>query len=126
MTELEIALLAARLLGVSVALLLAPGLLLLTVLRVDAEWPERIGLAFSLSYGWVLALSIAGPLRGWSVDGAGALTVVLVFGRGVLPTRRQPLPSRLGRPDKLTLLICAIVVTAAAAAWVVEPSFTGE
>ena len=46
MTALEIALLAARLLGVSAALLLAPGLLLLAVAARAAEWPERVALAF--------------------------------------------------------------------------------
>ena len=50
--------LAVRLLGVSAALLLLPGLLLLCALRVRAEWPHRIVLAFSLSYSWVFVLSI--------------------------------------------------------------------
>ena len=50
MSDLETGLLAARLMGITVLVLLMPGLALLRWLRVPAEWPERIVLAFSLSY----------------------------------------------------------------------------
>src|SRR5687767_12637373 len=126
MTELETALLAARLVTVSVALLLAPGLLLLAVLRADTEWPERIVFAFSLSYCWVFLLSIVVPMLEWNVDAAVVLTLVLVVALGVLAVRRRE-PVRAARaPDRADLLLGALVVAAAIAAWVIEPSFTGE
>jgi hypothetical protein len=99
--------LAVRLLGVSAALLLLPGLLLLCALRVRAEWPHRIVLAFSLSYSWVFVLSIVVPLFEWSVDYAGVLTVLMLAGLGgyiASRVRQRTLaayrPSREALPDR--------------------------
>src|SRR5687767_4159088 len=126
MTDVGTALLAARLISVSVALLVAPGLLLLSVLRADAEWPERIVLAFSLSYCWVFLLSIVVPMFGWTADAAALLTLAVLVVLAVLAVRRRAVSRPARSPDRLDLLLAALVAVAAVAAWVIEPSFTGE
>ena len=67
MTGVETGALAARLLGVSLFVVHAPGFALLSALRVPAEWPERIVHAFSSSYSWIFILSVVVPLFGWGV-----------------------------------------------------------
>ena len=119
--------LAARLLGVSAALLLLPGLMFLTALRVKAEWPHRIVLAFALSYSWVFVLSIVVPLCQWTVDYAGALTVVLLLGLGTYVARHVRLRARAGAlPSRQALLMAAVIGGCAVCGWIIEPPFTGE
>ena len=125
MTELETALLAARLVGVSAIVLLAPGLLLLAVLRAPAHWTERIVLAFSLSYCWIFALSIVIPLLGLNVDAAAVLTLAALAVLGVVAFRRRS-PRLEPSLDRWDLLLVGLVLAAAVAAWIIEPSFTGE
>jgi hypothetical protein len=126
MTPLEIALLAGRLLGVSAALLLAPGLLLLTLLRVEAEWPERVAIAFALSYCWIFALSIALPVFGWNADAAALLTVLLLAALAGAVVRRRGRRRAAPSSSGCDLLLVSVVVASAAAAWVIESPFTGE
>ncbi len=119
--------LAARLLAVSAALLLLPGLLLLAALRVRTEWPHRIVLAFSLSYSWVFVLSIVVPLFKWSVDYAGVLTVILLAGLGShIASHLRPHALAATRPSREALLMAAVIIACAVCAWVIEPPFTGE
>ena len=122
--------LAVRLLGVSAVVLLLPGLLLLAALRAAADWPERIVLAFSVSYSWIFVLAVVVPLFGWSADHAAALTALLVAGLGgVLASRRwghAPKTPRPPQPRIEVLLIAVVLIACAAAAWVIEPPFTGE
>ncbi len=119
--------LAARLLGVSTALLLLPGLMLLAALRVETAWPHRIVLAFCLSYSWVLILSIIVPLGGWTVDHAGGLTVCLLVGLGVVVARRAgPAAFAAQWPYREALLVGGIAAAWAVCAWIIEPAFTGE
>jgi len=126
MTELETALLAARLVGVSAALLLAPGLLLLAVLGTATEWPERIVLAFSLSYCWVFVLSIAVPILGWNADAAAVVTLIVLATLGIIVIRRR-VPTHPARSlDGFDCLLGAVAIAGAIAAWFIEPSFTGE
>ena len=125
MTRLEQTLLAARLIGVSAALLLGPGLLLVSALRVKTEWPERITLALALSYCWIFALSILVPLLGWTADAAALLTALLLIGVGVAAVRaRRPHAGLAAGPADFLLIV--VVIAAAAAAWVIESPFTGE
>ena len=126
MTELETALLAARLVGVSATVLLAPGLLLLTVLRAPVEWTERVVLAFSLSYGWIFVLSIAVPTLGLNVDAAAVLTLGALAVLGIVAFKHRARPSVARSPDRWDLLLGGLVLAAAVAAWIIEPSFTGE
>ena len=130
MNASEIVMLAVRLVGVSMVVLLLPGLLLLAVLRAIADWPERIVLAFSVSYSWIFVLSVLLPLFGWSADHAAALTALLIVGLGgVLASRRwahTPEASCPPQPRIEVLLIAAVVIACAVAAWVIEAPFTGE
>ena len=126
MTELDTALLAARLVGVSAALLLAPGLLLLAVLGIATEWPERIVFAFSLSYCWVFVQSIATPILGWNVDAAALTTLIVIAALGILVIRRRRPTHPTRSPDRFDVLLGAIAIAGAIAAWFIEPSFTGE
>ena len=126
MTSLEIALFAARLFAVSAALLLAPGLLLLSALHVETDRPERITLAFVLSYCWIFALSIAVPLFGWSADAAALLSVVLLVALGIVAVRRRGPRRAVQRWSRFDILLVVLVVAASAAAWVIESPFTGE
>ena len=136
MSAIEIAVLAARLLGVSAAVLLLPGLMLLALLRVAAEWPERVVFAFSLSYSWVFILSIVVPLLGWNVDHAASLTLILLIALGGVAVRRArkrdatsdatPGPLRGTRPTAHAVMMAAVVIAATLAGWVIEPPFTGE
>lgn len=130
MNPSEIVMLAVRLLGVSAVVLLLPGLLLLAALRAAADWPERIVLAFSVSYSWIFVLAVVVPLFGWSADHAAALTALLVAGLGgVLASRRwghAPKTPRPPQPRIEVLLIAVVLIACAAAAWVIEPPFTGE
>jgi hypothetical protein len=125
MTRVEIVLFAARLIGVSVALLLVPGLLLLSTLRVRTEWPERVAVAFALSYGWIFVLSILVPLAGWTADAAAVLTILVIFGLGGAALRRRVDPS-LAPSQPFYWLLIAVIVALAFAAWVIESPFTGE
>ena len=125
MTSFEIALVATRLAVVSAALLLGPGLLLLMKLRVKAEWPEKITLAFALSYSWLLLLSILVPLFGWTADAAALLTALLLATLGVAAFRGRA-QTGLARPDAAGALLIVVIAVAAAAAWVIESPFTGE
>jgi hypothetical protein len=125
MTRLEQTLLAARLIGMSTALLLGPGLMLLAALRVKTEWPERITLALALSYCWIFALSILVPLLGLTADGAALLTAMLLVALGIAAARRHP-RIRVARPGPSDIVLIAVAVIAAAAAWVIESPFTGE
>src|SRR5688572_14354975 len=123
------ALLAARLFLVCTALLILPGLLLLKALGVAAAWPERIALAFSLSYSWVFVLSVIVPLFHWTADHAAVLTVLVLIALGVAAARAGTAPAaapsstveRLG-----TLAVVAVLVCCALAGWILEPPFTGE
>lgn len=128
MTDAETGLLAARLLCVSALVLLAPGLAFLSVVRVSAEWPERLVLAFSVSYSWIFALSILVPLLGWTADHAAVLTLLVLAGLTVVITRRRPLGSFAApeRPDWATWVVMFVIIGAGIAGWVVEPPFTGE
>lgn len=129
MTEGETGVLAARLLGVTALVLLAPGFALLGSLRVPAEWPERIVLAFSLSYSWIFILSVVVPLFGWTVDYAAVLTLVLLVAlSGVASVRARKrgtvtLPSRRHLD---ALLVAVVVIASALAGWVIEPSLMGD
>jgi hypothetical protein len=125
MTSPEIALFATRLVVVSAALLLGPGVLLLVILRVKVEWPERITLAFAASYCWLLLLSMLVPLFGWTADSAALLTVLLLFSLGVAAVRRGG-RTRLAPPDAAGALLIAVTLLAAPAAWMIESPFTGE
>lgn len=123
----EIMMLAVRLLGVCTGLLLLPGVLLLAVLRVHATWHYRIVLGFALSYSWVFVLSVVIPAGGWTVDHAGALTLLLVGGLGIVIVRRAwPLRLTDARPPGDALLMGAIVAACALAGWIIEPPITGE
>ena len=126
MTELETALLAARLVGVSATVLLAPGLLLLAVLGAPAYWTEHIVLAFSLSYCWIFALSIVVPVFGLNVDAAVVLTLTALAVLGVVAFRRRSRLRFARSLDRWDLLLAGLVLAAAVAAWIIEPSFTGE
>ena len=130
MNPSEIVMLAVRLLGVSTVVLLLPGLLLLAALRATADWPERIVLAFSVSYSWIFVLSVVLPLFGWNADHAAALTALLVVGLGgMLASRRWAPPSAATRPPQPrieVLLIAAVMIACAVTGWVIEPPFTGE
>ena len=123
------ALLAARLLLVSAALLILPGLLLLKSLGVAAAWPERIALAFSLSYSWVFLLSIIVPLFHWTADHAAVLTIVALITLGVAAARTGTAP--VARPSSIgertgSLAVAGVLVCCALAGWFLEPPFTGE
>jgi len=125
MTELESVLLAARLVSVSVALLLGPGMLLLAALRTRCRWPDYLVLAFSLSYCWIFVLSVIVPLFGLNVDGAVVLTLILLLALAAAEWRRGARPPRR-RIEPLDVLLVAVITTSAIAGWVIEPSFTGE
>jgi hypothetical protein len=122
-------LLAARLLLVCGALLILPGLLLAKALGVATAWPERIALAFSLSYSWVFLLSVIVPLFHWTADHAAVLTIVALIALSVAAARAGTGPAaapsstgeRLG-----TLAVAALLVCCALAGWILEPPFTGE
>ena len=123
------ALLAARLLLVSAALLILPGLLLLKALGVAAAWPERIALAFSLSYSWVFLLSVIVPLFHLTADHAAVLTVIALMVSGAAAARAGtgPTASRSSTGERLgTLAVAAVLVCCALAGWILEPPFTGE
>ena len=130
MGELEAGVLAARLLGIATLVLLAPGLALLRLLRVPAEWPERIVLAFSISYSWMFVLSVATPLFRWTVDYAALATLLLIAGLTVavrMRNRRDGAPvTSVAQPRFATLLVVAILIAVAVAGWVIEPPFGGE
>ena len=128
-TEVETGVLAARLLGVSALVFLAPGLAFLSVLRVPAEWPERVVLAFSLSFSWIFILSVVVPLSGWTVAHALLATLVLVSGLTVATvTRRWRHRGGIsaGRPGAATTVVIAFVIASCVAGWVIESPFTGE
>jgi hypothetical protein len=123
------ALLAARLLLVSAALLILPGLLLLKTLGVAAAWPERIALAFSLSYSWVFLLSVIVPLFHWTADHAAVLTIVALIALGAAAARTGTTPA--AAPSSTgeragSLALAALLVCCALAGWILEPPFTGE
>jgi hypothetical protein len=127
--EVEIGVLAARLLCLSALVFLAPGLGFLSFLRVRAEWPERVVLAFSLSYAWVFILSVILPLGGWTVVHAAVATALLVSGFTVAVLRRW-WRSRSGIPAArrplATGIVIALVLVASLAGWIAESPFTGE
>ncbi|HEY5616605.1 MAG TPA: hypothetical protein VIK60_01595 [Vicinamibacterales bacterium] len=129
MSALETIDLASRLLCLSGAVLLLPGMMLLGALRVRADWHQRIVLAFALSYSWMFVLSVAIPLLGWSVDRAAVLTLVLFAIAAFALARARMHASitvvRNGDPVE-KLLIGLVVVIVAAAGWVIEPPFTGD
>src|SRR5262245_47504654 len=125
MTPLETAVFATRLIVVSAALLLGPGLLMIAMLRIKAEWPEKITLAFALSYCWILALSIIVPLFGWTADAAALLTALLLATLGVVALRDR-VRSTLALPDTADILLVAVIFAGASAAWIIESPFTGE
>ena len=125
----ETGVLAARLLCISALVFLAPGLGFLSFLRVRAEWPERVVLAFSLSYAWVFILSVALPLGGWTAVHATVATALLVCGFTVAVVARRWRDRsgiRAGRPALATVAVIALIVAASLAGWVVESPFTGE
>jgi hypothetical protein len=122
-------LLAARLLLVSSALLILPGLLLLKSLGVAAAWPERIAVAFSLSYSWVFLLSIIVPLFHWTADHAAVLTIVALITLGVAAarTRTAPVEAASSASERAgSLAVAGVLVCCALAGWFLEPPFTGE
>jgi hypothetical protein len=126
MTEV---LLAARLLAIAGAVLVLPGLLLLRALGVAIEWPERLALAFSLSYSWVFILSVVVPLFGWTSDHAAVLTVILAIAlaataiRGPKALQSAPVSLR----ERLAGVAVAILLAGCAiAGWIIEAPFTGE
>ena len=130
MGELEAGFLAARLLGVSVAVLLLPGLALLASLRIAVEWPERIVFAFSLSYSWIFVLSVVVPLFGWTVDHAAVLTLMVIAGAGSVAVanaragKKTVAPPYEGRAARVAM--AAVILACAVGAWVIEPPITGE
>ena len=129
MTEIEAGFLAVRLLSAVVLVFLVPGLAFLSAMRVPVEWPERIVVAFSLSYSWVFVLSVLVPLFGWTVDRAALAMVILVAGLvGAVVRRRWRRGTiiSVGRPAFTTLAVIAVVIAAGVAAWVIESPFTGE
>jgi len=128
-TEVEAGVFAARLLVLSALVFLGPGLGCLAACRVPAEWPERVVLAFSLSYSWIFVMSVVVPLCGWTVDHAALATVLLVAGLVIAVARRQwrhdtSMPA--GRPELATLVVVAVVIVAGVGGWVIESPFTGE
>ena len=128
-TEVETGVFAARLLCVSALVFLAPGLAFLSVLRVPAEWPERVVLAFALSFSWIFILSVVVPLSGWTVAHALLATLVLVSGLTVATvTRRWRHRGGIsaGRPEAATAVVIAVVIASCVAGWVIESPFTGE
>jgi hypothetical protein len=128
-TETEAGVLAARLLCVSALVFLVPGLAFLSAVRVPVEWPERIVVAFSLSYSWIFVLSVVVPLFGWTVDRAALAMVILVaglMGAAVKRRWRRGTIISAGRPAVTTGVLIAIVIAAGVSAWVIESPFTGE
>jgi hypothetical protein len=127
MNALESAALAVRVLGVSVALLLLPGVMLLQWLQLRVQWDRCVVLGFALSYSWIFVLSIVIPLFELNADVAGGLTLVLLavlgsaLARGL--RRGQKLVWSSERSDVWLILV---IVLAALAAWMIEPPFTGE
>ena len=129
MTEIEAGFLAMRLLSVSALVLLVPGLAFLSAMRIPVEWPERIVVAFSLSYSWIFVSSVFVPLFGWTVDRAALAMAILVAGLiGAIVRRRWRRGTMIsvGRPAFTTLAVIAVVIAAGVAAWVIESPFTGE
>ena len=130
MGELEAGFLAARLLGVSVAVLLLPGLAFLASLGIALEWPERIVFAFSLSYSWIFILSVVVPLCGWTVDHAAVLTLILIAGAGSVAVakarsgKNTATPAYEGAAARAAMV--AVVLACTVGAWVIEPPITGE
>lgn len=130
MGDVDTAFLAARLFAASAVVLLLPGLALLTALRVAVDWPERVVLAFSLSYSWIFVMSVVVPLMHWTVDHAVLVTLVLLLGlSGAVwmqirrrPRQAPPAPSGYAAGVLLGTAILAFGV----AAWFIEPPFTGE
>src|SRR6478735_3046927 len=49
-------------------------------LGLAAEWPERLLLAFAISYSWVGALSVLLPLTHLTIVHAGVITLILCAG----------------------------------------------
>src|SRR5919106_6349225 len=121
MTGLEMMAFAARLMAITVAVLLLPGLLATKAMRVDAEWPERTVLAFALSYSSMFLLSILVPAFGWSVDVAAALTVALIVALTIASIRRHT-PGDPSAECEATggagVFLAATVVLAAICGWV--------
>jgi hypothetical protein len=129
MSHADAGLLAVRLIGVCAATLVLPGLALLAFMKVNAEWPERILLGFSISYSWVFVVSVVVPLLGWSVDHGAAATVVLIAATVAATIRRRDdtaavRPHRAG--SELEWIVVVLVAAGAVGAWFIEPPVTGE
>jgi len=127
MNALESAALAVRVLGVSVALLLLPGVMLLQWLQLRVQWDRYVVLGFALSYSWIFVLSIVIPLFELNVDVAAGLTLVLLAVLGCALARSLRRGQKLvWCGERSDAWLIPVIVLAAFAAWMIEPPFTGE
>ena len=127
MNALESAALAVRVLGVSVALLLLPGVMLLQWLQLRVQWDRCVVLGFALSYSWIFVLSIVIPLFELNVDVAAGLTLVLLAVLGSALARDLRRGQKLvWCSERIDGWLILVIVLAAFAAWMIEPPFTGE
>jgi len=116
--------LAIRLLTAGAIVFLGPGL---AVLRGRSlGWPERIALAFALSYGWTFVLSVLLPLATLTVDAAAVLSLAVIgiaLFKGGLPR----LPSRPQfRVPAAEVVLFVAVVAIAGSTWRIESTLSGE
>ena len=118
--------LAIRLVGAGAIVFLGVGLALLQRRRLPLGWPERIALAFALSYGWLFLLSVALPLARLTVDAAAVLSLTLmgaaVFAGG---GHAWPRPARL-RVNPAEILLIAAMAALAVSTWWIESPVSGE
>src|SRR5512138_2605624 len=118
--------LAVRLIGVGAIVFLGPGLALLRRWRLPLEWPERIVIAFALSYGWVFLLSVVLPLVRAMTDVAAVLSLGLIavamFSAGI-PSLSRRMPFRV---DAVEGLLVVGIVAIAASTWFIESAMSGE
>ena len=121
--------LALRLIGVSLFVLLGPGLAFLQAVGVQAFSPVRVTLALAVSYSWIFALSVALPLTHGNIDHAVVLTVTLFAALLVIASRRSYAYRGMLRGVRIRrqhLLAGALLLALALLGWIIESPITGE
>jgi hypothetical protein len=121
-------LLFVRIVAAATFVFLGPGLLLVARLGLAAEWPERLLLAFAISYSWVAALSVLLPLTHLTIVHAAVITLILcgavsIWGGGLSPRTLWPAARHVFTAHAGVIALALIL---AVLGWTIEPPITGE
>jgi len=117
-----------RIVAAATFVFLGPGLLLVARLGLAAEWPERLLLAFAISYSWVGALSVLLPLTHLTIVHAGVITLILcggllIPGGAISPRTLWPAARHVFTTHARAIALALIL---AVLGWMIEPPVSGE